>query len=123
MEKEDKKFSEWHGIDRDKIKWNPSINDEKCIGCGLCVSTCGRKVYKFNYCTKKPIVVSPNNCLVGCQTCANLCPAKAIKFAEGDKTRKKAQKIIKEFDILTKIKKELELRKDELKSTSSCCTE
>jgi len=122
MEKEDKKFSEWHGIDRDKIKWNPSINDEKCIGCGLCVSTCGRKVYKFNYCTKKPIVVSPNNCLVGCQTCANLCPAKAIKFAEGDKTRKKAQKIIKEFDILTKIKKELELRKDELKSTSSCCT-
>ena len=122
MEQKDKKFSEWHGVERDKINWGPAIDDEKCIGCGLCVSTCGRKVYKFNYCTKKPTVTSPNNCLVGCQTCANLCPSNAIKFAEGDKTRKKAQKIIKEFEILPKVKKELELRKSELKTTNGCCT-
>ena len=122
MEQKDKKFSEWHGINRDKIKWNPSIDEEKCIGCGLCVSTCGRGVYKFGYCRKKPLVVSPNNCLVGCQTCANLCPAKAIKFAENDKTREKAQEIIKENKILPKIKKELELRKDELETKGGCCT-
>ena len=121
MEQKDNKFSEWHGIDRDKIKWSPSIDDEKCIGCGLCAATCGRKVYNFDYCKKKPIVTSPNNCLVGCQTCANLCPAKAIKFAEGDKTIKKSQKIIKEFNILTKIKKELESRNSELKTTWGCC--
>jgi len=122
MEQKDKKFSEWHGINRDKIKWNPSIDEEKCIGCGLCVSTCGRGVYKFSYCRKKPLVVNPNNCLVGCQTCSNLCPAKAIKFAENDKTREKAQEIIKENKILPKIKKELELRKDELETKGGCCT-
>ena len=121
MEQKDKKFSEWKGIPREEIDWHPTIDENRCIGCGMCVTSCGRKVYRFEYCKKKPIVTSPNNCLVGCQTCANLCPAKAIKFAEGDKTRKKAQKIITEFDILPKIKKELELRKSELKTPDGCC--
>jgi len=114
MEQKDKKFSEWHGIDRDKINWNPEIDKDKCIGCGLCVTTCGRGVYKFNFKENKPKVINPNNCLVGCQTCSNLCPAKAISFAEEDKTREKAQEIVKENKVLPKVKKELELRKDEL---------
>jgi len=53
--------------------------------------------------------------MVACQTCANLCPAKAIIFAENDATREKAQKIVRETKILGKVKIELEERKDELK--------
>ncbi len=108
------KFSKWHGIKRDKIDWHPEIDKKKCIGCGLCVTTCGRGVYKFDYGKNKPKVVNPNNCLVGCQTCSNLCPAKAIKFAEEDKTREKAQDIVKKNQILPKIKRELEMKKSEL---------
>jgi len=122
MEQKDKKFSEWHGINRDEINWGPIIDNKKCIGCGLCVTTCGRGVYKFNFGENKPKVINPNNCLVGCQTCANLCPAKAISFAEKDKTREKAQEIVKANQIIPKVKKELELRKSELETKGgSCC--
>ncbi len=123
MEQKDKKFSKWHGIDRDKIDWHPVIDESKCIGCGLCVITCGRGAYKFDYEKNKPQVINPNNCLVGCQTCSNLCPSKSIKFAEKDKTREKAQEIVKENKILPKIKNELESRKTELETKSGgCCS-
>ena len=109
------KFAKWHGINRKNIDWHPRIDESKCIGCGLCVTTCGKGVYKFDFNNKKSKVVNPNNCLVGCQTCANICPTKAINFAENDKTREKAQKIVRETKVLLKVKEELKNRKDELK--------
>ena len=112
----DEKFAYWHGIKRDEIDWHPVVDESECIGCGLCVTTCGRGVYKYDFDKRKSIVANPNNCLVGCQTCANLCQAKAISFAEEDKTREKAQKIVKDFKILPKIKEELEIKKNEIKA-------
>lgn len=114
MEQTDKKFSEWHTIQREKINWGPVIDEKKCIGCGLCVTTCGRGVYKFDFNKNKSVVANLSNCLVGCQTCANLCPVKAIIFAKKDKTREKAQEIVKENQVLPIIKKELEIRKVDL---------
>jgi len=111
-------FDKWHGIDRVSINWQPKIDETKCIGCGLCATTCGRKVYKFDYDNKKSKVVNPKNCMVACQTCANLCPASAIMFSTGETTRGKAQKIVKENKVLPKIKSELENKKDELKFKS-----
>ena len=108
-------FAKWHGVDRAAIDWQPKIDESKCIGCGLCATTCGRKVYKFNYENKKSKVINPNNCMVACQTCANLCPAGAITFAEGLTTREKAQNIVKETKVLPTVQKELETRKEELK--------
>jgi len=110
----DPKFAKWHGLPREAIDWHPKIDESRCIGCGLCVTTCGRGVYKFDYKNKKSKVSNPNNCLVGCQTCANLCPMKSISFAEEDKTRDKAQKIVRENRILLKVKDELENRRAEL---------
>jgi len=114
QQKQDPKFTKFHGVDRDQIQWNPEINEDKCIGCGICVTSCSRGVYKFDYDNKKSKAVNPNNCMVACQTCANLCPAKAISFAEEDKTREKAQKIVKENNILPKAQEELKNRKGEL---------
>jgi formate hydrogenlyase subunit 6/NADH:ubiquinone oxidoreductase subunit I len=59
-------------------------------------------------------VVNPNNCVVACQTCANLCPVGAISFTKGETTREKAQKIVRETKVLPKVKDELENRKEEL---------
>jgi len=116
QQKLDPKFAKWHGIDRKKIDWYPVIDESKCIGCGLCVTSCGRGVFKYDFEKRKSKVVKPFNCMVACQTCANLCPVGAISFVkEGETTREKAQKIIKDFQVLPRIKEELEKRKDELK--------
>jgi len=115
QQKKDPKFAKFHGVDREKIQWNPVIDESKCIGCGMCATSCGRGVYKFDYENKKSKVVNPNNCMVACITCANLCPVGAISFVEaGDTPRGKAQKIVKDFQLLPKVKEELEKRKDEL---------
>jgi formate hydrogenlyase subunit 6/NADH:ubiquinone oxidoreductase subunit I len=54
--------------------------------------------------------------MVACQTCANLCPVGAISFVKAPQTtREKAQKIVKDFQVIPKVKKELEERKEELK--------
>ena len=70
----------WHGVPRDQIQWNPSIIEEACIACGTCVTGCSRLVYRFDFNRKKPVVVDPLNCMVGCTTCANTCPSHAIAF-------------------------------------------
>lgn len=70
----------WHSVPREKIQWNPSVTEDICIGCGTCVTGCSRLVYRFDFERKKPIVVDPLNCMVGCTTCANTCPAHAITF-------------------------------------------
>jgi len=108
--------SQWHGVDRNKIDWKPTVNESKCIGCGLCVTTCGRGVYKYDYKNKKTKIVNPYHCVVACQTCANLCPVGAISFVKkGAITREKAQEIVRKFNVLPKVKRELEDRKEELK--------
>jgi CDP-4-dehydro-6-deoxyglucose reductase, E3 len=70
----------WHGVPRESIHWNPAILEEACIGCGTCVTGCSRLVYRFDFERKKPVVVDPLNCMVGCTTCANTCPSHAIAF-------------------------------------------
>jgi len=70
----------WHGINREEISWNPAVDEELCIGCGLCITGCGRMVYRFDYERNKPVVTVPLNCMVGCVTCANTCPQHAISF-------------------------------------------
>ena len=72
----------WYGIPRQSISWNPTINPSACIGCGTCVTTCGRQVYRFVFAEKKAVVVNPNQCMVGCTTCGNLCPTHAISFPD-----------------------------------------
>lgn len=81
----DPKFTKpWHGVSRESIHWNPTIIEEACIGCGTCVTGCSRLVYRYDFERKKPVVVDPLNCMVGCTTCANTCPVHAIAFPSLD---------------------------------------
>ena len=107
-------FSSWLGIDRSTIQWNPVVDESKCVGCGLCVTTCGRKVYQFDYENKKSKVVEPSHCMVACNTCANLCPVGAISFTEGENPREKAQKIVQKHNVVKIAQAQLESRKEEL---------
>ena len=99
----DKKFSEWHGIDRSTIKWNPKIDYSKCIGCGKCAAGCGRNVYAWDFKLNRPEVVRPENCLVGCVTCSNTCLKNAISFPDKETVRE----LIRRGNVLSNIKNEL----------------
>ena len=70
----------WHAIPRAEIAWFPTVVADRCVGCGLCATSCGRNVYAFDYEANKPIVVLPQMCMVGCTTCATTCPEDAIDF-------------------------------------------
>lgn len=94
------KPSLWHGIARETIPWFPTVNLEKCIGCELCFVTCGRGVYDVH--DHKAWPERQYDCMVGCTTCANICPAQAITFPD----RQLVQKIEREHKILGIVRKE-----------------
>ncbi|HEY62816.1 MAG TPA: ferredoxin family protein [Anaerolineae bacterium] len=68
----------WHGIPREEIPWFPTVDNDTCIGCTLCYVSCGRAVYEMQ--DNKAVVENPYNCMVGCSTCATVCPVEAITF-------------------------------------------
>ena len=93
----------WHNIPRADIEWAPKVVADRCIGCGLCVTSCGRKVYSFDYQKKLPVVTSPQMCMVGCTTCATTCTQDAIEFPSEGYIRS----LIKRQHVLRKVKDEL----------------
>jgi len=72
------------GYPREKIDWFPTVDQEKCVQCGMCMN-CGRTVYDWT--PEGPRVARPYQCIVGCTTCANLCMGKAISFPDVDYVR------------------------------------
>jgi NAD-dependent dihydropyrimidine dehydrogenase PreA subunit len=73
-------MKEWRGIPREEIPWFPSIDEETCIGCKLCVEFCPNTVLEFDKTLEKARVKHPFNCVVECRACAKLCPVDAITF-------------------------------------------
>lgn len=72
----------WHGIPRREVRWFPTVDPDACIGCGLCYVTCGRGVYDME--GKTAVAARPYECMVGCSTCATVCPVEAISFPGRD---------------------------------------
>lgn len=87
----------WHGIPREEIEWYPTVVADRCIGCGLCATSCGRGVYAFDYEANKPVVVAPQMCMVGCTTCATICSRDALEFPSAGFIRQ----LIRDRKILT----------------------
>ena len=85
---------------------------KKCIGCGMCVTGCGRKVYGFDYEREKPMVRRPANCMVACVTCANTCLQDAISFPSVERIRE----LIRKEKVLAKAMVELKERREELEA-------
>jgi len=98
-------FAVWHGIDRSTINWQPTINRDKCTGCGLCVVTCGEKrnVFGFDFDEKKSVVMYPENCMIGCNNCTVACLWNAITHPDVSEARAASKRIPAD-----RLKKELE---------------
>lgn len=70
----------WNGISRELIPWFPTINLEKCDGCGKCLERCEYRVFQMSGEPARPVVINPLDCVVGCDSCAHDCPKAAIQF-------------------------------------------
>ena len=108
----------WHDIPRDQIEWHPTILADRCAGCGLCVTSCGRGVYAFDYEANKPVVVKPLMCMVGCTTCATLCTQDAIEFPSQGYIRQ----IIKKNKVVTQSKNLLRQNREKYDAALSKAT-
>ncbi len=91
-------FAVWHGMDRTLIDWHPTIDENKCTGCGMCVVTCGEKrnVFGYDLDRRKAVVMNPENCMVGCNNCSVACLWNAISFPSADYVREMAKKVPEE---------------------------
>ena len=89
------------GYPREKVDWFPTIDQEKCVKCGMCMN-CGKDVYDWT--NEGAKVARPYNCVVGCQSCANLCLGNAITFPDVASVRQ----LYKKEGIWAKVKKQLE---------------
>lgn len=70
----------WHGIPRHQVLWFPTIAEDLCDGCGRCVEFCSHGVFAAADGQGIVEVIEPINCLVGCSSCARICPRRAIIF-------------------------------------------
>ncbi len=110
----------WWGMSRREIEWYPTIDYNKCATCGICFVTCGRRVFDFDVKDKKVFVAYPYNCMVACQTCANLCPTGAISFPDPGyiKMMVAKNKVVKKaFEIICHLLPEDKLSEKETETT------
>jgi len=66
------KFAKWKGVPREEIDWHPIVDTDKCTGCGMCVTSCGRKVFDYDVENKKAVVVRALQCMVGFTSCQGM---------------------------------------------------
>lgn len=70
----------WQGVPREEVPWFPTIMEELCDGCRICLDFCSFGVYGYDEKTDKVKVANPYYCQVGCSICAAKCKPKAILF-------------------------------------------
>ena len=74
-------YKDYLGIPRKLIPWYPTIDDELCISCGVCVNACKHGTYAYND-EGKVVVANPYHCEVFCESCRFQCEVGAISFPD-----------------------------------------
>jgi NAD-dependent dihydropyrimidine dehydrogenase PreA subunit len=74
-------------IPREKIPWRPTIDYDLCTKDQECLKFCRHDVYALDEADGRVTVVNPNQCIVGCDACAQICPVGAISFPSKEELR------------------------------------
>jgi NAD-dependent dihydropyrimidine dehydrogenase PreA subunit len=111
------KYAQWKGIPREEIDWHPTIDEKKCTGCGMCITSCGRDVFDYDDSKNKSIVANPLHCMVGCTSCRTWCVFDAISFPDSQYVKD----LIKKKKVLSLAKRQLKQKynKDTISSKDS----
>ena len=80
VQEKHKNLGTWQGISREEVPWFPTIIEDLCDGCKICLNFCSFGVYEYDEKTNKVKVANPFNCQVGCSSCALKCKPTAISF-------------------------------------------
>jgi NAD-dependent dihydropyrimidine dehydrogenase PreA subunit len=70
----------WQGHPREQVPWYPTLDRDRCDGCGECLDFCAFGVYAQEGTSGLVVVVEPFHCVVGCDACARVCTRGAIRF-------------------------------------------
>ncbi len=55
---------------------HPQINEEECVGCGICVDACPQEVLEV---TRGVVEVVNEDSCIACEDCLEACPMGAIE--------------------------------------------
>ena len=61
------------------MAYTPTVDKDKCVGCGECVDVCPAEVYELQDGKSNP--VNAEECL-GCESCVEVCQQSAITITE-----------------------------------------
>mgnify|MGYP005865373261 CR=1 FL=1 len=81
------------GIPREMIPWAPTIDLERCIGCGDCLDFCPNNVYLLDTADQKMLLSNPDNCVPMCDRCITSCPNEAISFPDKEEMKRRLQEL------------------------------
>lgn len=56
------------------------LDENKCVGCGMCLTVCPHAVFQMN---EKHAVIENMDACMECGACANNCPTEAIAVKSG----------------------------------------
>lgn len=69
-------------VPREDIDWYPSINQDRCQSCKICLEFCPKGVFTEGAEKGEVRVANPRQCVVLCAGCQNKCPYGAISFPD-----------------------------------------
>lgn len=86
-------------IPRELIPWYPTVNTELCTGDRACFDFCRNNVFEWDEQSGHPVVKNPYSCVLGCDACAQVCPAGAITFPSQEELRATMNRLRQELAV------------------------
>ena len=86
-------------IPRDRIHWFPTIDYDACLADRACLDFCRSGVFDWDEAVGRVVVTQPLNCVVGCASCAQICPAAAITFPDQDELKRTLRELKAELRV------------------------
>jgi|ERR1035437_2923158 NAD-dependent dihydropyrimidine dehydrogenase PreA subunit len=83
-------------IPQEQIAWFPTIDYGICTADRACLDFCHNDVFHWNETEVRVEIVNRDNCVLGCTSCAQICPVEAISFPDKEELRQTLRRLREE---------------------------